>query len=281
MAMTLTSRGFSALRLVCGGFLMGVLSVSGVPAWAQTAATLQPTAIDGNRAEAQVIVSGTVPDEATRQAILNRAREVYGARRVVDQLGVGDVIAPANWSQYVQQVMAAPPVRHVTKGQLSIRGNNVDINGEVPSEAHRLQVAADVSALLNPTYLVRNGLNAATSDQSVLDAALANRIIEFEPGSTELRPESQAILNEMARAMRQLGGKRVSLIGHTDASGDRATNIVLSQSRAEAVRTYLTRVGVPGASLVTSGVGPDQPVASNATTDGRARNRRIEFRLTR
>ncbi|MES2887648.1 MAG: OmpA family protein [Pseudomonadota bacterium] len=233
------------------------------------------------RSQAPVIVSGTVPDEATRQAILNRAREVYGANRVVDQLGVGDVMAPANWSQYVQQVIAAPPVRHVGKGQLSIRGNNVNITGEVPSEAHRLQIAADVSALLNPTYLVRNGLSVATSDQSMLDAALANRIIEFQPGSADLRPEGQAILNEMARAMSQLGGKRVSVIGHTDASGDRATNIVLSEARAEAVRAYLTRAGVTAGSLVISGVGPDQPVATNATAEGRARNRRIEFRLTR
>lgn len=267
------------------GWWTAVILVLVAPAGASAQApastvSTPPVGADG-RSQAPVIVSGTVPDEATRQAILNRAREVYGANRVVDQLGVGDVVAPANWSQYVQQIMAAPPVRNVGKGRLSIRGSNVDITGEVPSEAHRLQIAADVSALLNPTYLVRNGLSVATSDQSLLDATLANRIIEFEPSSSTLRTDSQTILNEMAQAMKQLGGKRVSVVGHTDASGDRATNILLSQARAEAVRTYLTRVGIPAGSINTTGVGPDQPIASNATPDGRARNRRIEFRLVR
>jgi OOP family OmpA-OmpF porin len=129
--------------------------------------------------------------------------------------------------------------------------------------------------------VVRNGLSVATADQSLLDTALANRIVEFEPGSANLRPEGQAVLDEMARVIRQLAGKRVNVIGHTDASGDRANNILLSQARAEAVRAYLIKAGVTDGSLVTSGLGPDQPIANNATTDGRARNRRIEFRLER
>lgn len=239
------------------------------------------SAAGGAHPPARVMVSGVVPDEVTRQAILGRARELFGNERVVDQLGVGDVTAPVNWSEYVQRIMLAPPIKQVTKGRLVVRGNNIELMGEVPSEAHRLQTAADVSALLNPTYVVRNGLSVATADQAILASALANRLVEFEPGSANLRPEGQAVLDEMARVIRQLGGKRVNVIGHTDASGDRDTNILLSQARAEAVRAYLIKAGVTDGSLLTSGLGPDQPIASNATTDGRARNRRIEFRLVR
>ncbi len=258
----------------CG--LLVALAWAAMPAGAQVpGAVMAPEA----RSQAPVIVSGTVPDEATRAALLNRVRELYGAHRVVDQLGVGTVTAPANWSQYVQQVISSSSIRQVSKGQLVVRGNDIELAGEVPSEAHRLQVAADVSAALNPTYVVRNGLSVATVDQSMLDAALANRIIEFEPTSATLRPQGQAILNEMAAALRQLGGKRVQVIGHTDATGDRATNILLSQARAEAVRTYLLNAGVTPNSISTAGLGPDQPLATNATPEGRARNRRIEFRL--
>lgn len=250
------------------------LALFGLPSEAQ----VDPQATY-NKSQAPIIVSGTVPDEATRLALLNRVRELYGANRVVDQLTVGNVIAPANWSQYVQQVISASPIQQVSKGQLVVRGNNIELTGEVPSESHRLQVAADVSALLNPTYVVRNGLNVATQDQSLLDAALANRIVEFEPSSAKLRPEGQSILDEMAQVMRQLGGKRVQVVGHTDATGDRATNIVLSQARAEAVKDYLLRVGATPNSITVAGLGPDQPIASNASPEGRARNRRIEFRL--
>jgi OmpA-OmpF porin, OOP family len=72
--------------------------------------------------------------------------------------------------------------------------------------------------------------------------------------------------------------RTVEIIGHTDNSGNRASNIALSQARADAVKGYLVAKGISPQQLTTNGVGPDQPVASNDTTDGRARNRRIEFR---
>jgi len=94
-----------------------------------------------------------------------------------------------------------------------------------------------------------------------------------------LKPAGQMILNEMAVALLQLRGRSVALIGHTDALGARPANVSLSLARAQAVKDYLTAKGVPADSLSTSGMGPDQPVASNATEEGRARNRRIEFRV--
>jgi len=52
----------------------------------------------------QVVVAGTVPDEATRIAVITRMRELYGADRVVDQLALGAVVAPPQWQQYVQKL---------------------------------------------------------------------------------------------------------------------------------------------------------------------------------
>ena len=75
------------------------------------------------------MVAGTVPDESTRQAILARVRELYGNDRVVDQLGVGNLVAPPNWSQHVQRALH-PDIKHVSRGQLSIQGNVLEIKGE-------------------------------------------------------------------------------------------------------------------------------------------------------
>jgi OOP family OmpA-OmpF porin len=69
------------------------------------------------------------------------------------------------------------------------------------------------------------------------------------------------------------------VIGHTDAQGARAANVSLSLARAESVKVYLVGKGLSADRLATSGMGPDQPVASNANEAGRARNRRIEFRV--
>lgn len=250
--------------------IVALWSSAGWCSWAQAATpTLQN----------DVVVAGVVPDEATRSAVLARVRELYGAERVVDQLGVGPVVAPANWSQYVQKLVA-PPLKQVSRGQLSIQGNNIELKGEVGSEAQRQQIASDVATALNPTYAVRNGLRVAAQEQSVLDATLGNRIVEFEAGSSQLRPSGKQILDEMAGAMLKLGGKTVEVIGHTDAQGAREANVVLSLARADAVRGYLIGKGVLPSLINTSGAGPDRPVASNESSEGRARNRRIEFRLS-
>ncbi|MDX9844220.1 MAG: OmpA family protein [Aquabacterium sp.] len=226
----------------------------------------------------QVVVAGTVPDEATRVAVIARLRELYGAERVVDQLALGSVVAPPQWSQHVQKLLS-PSLKQVSHGQLSVQGQTVELKGEVGNEALRQQLASEMAQSLNPTYTVRNGLRVAVQEQAVVDQALANRIVEFEPGSAVLRPAGLLILDEMAAALARLPGRRFEVIGHTDAQGSHASNVSLSLARAQAVKGYLVSKGLPADSLSTSGLGPDQPVASNATDEGRARNRRIEFRV--
>lgn len=236
----------------------------------------------GSHALAQVappvVASGTVPDEATKAAILLRLRALYGAERVVDQLAVGSVVAPPNWSSHMQNLISAP-LKQVSHGQLTVEGNRVGIRGDVANEATRQQVARDLATSLNPTYTVSNGLRVNAPAQKLLDTALGKRIIEFESGQAVIRPSGTQILDEMAAAMAQIGGRRVEVIGHTDNTGARDANLALSLARAGAVRSYLAGKGIAAATIAVAGAGPDQPVADNATADGRARNRRIEFRV--
>ena len=79
--------------------------------------------------------------------------------------------------------------------------------------------------------------------------------------------------------MQKLAGRKVEIIGHTDNQGLRASNQSLSQARAEAVKFHLASKGIHSDLLTASGQGSDRPIASNDTADGRARNRRIEFRM--
>ena len=230
------------------------------------------------QSEAPVVVSGTVADEASKAALLERLRTLYGASRVVDQLAVGTVSTPVNWNDYVQRLLG-PNLKLIKGGQLKVDGNNVSLRGDVESEEQRQKIAGDIAASLNPTYTVNNGLRVAVSQQSVLDEALANRIIEFESGKAALTPAGMAVLDHMAAAMLKLKGVKVEVIGHTDNSGSRASNLSLSQARAEAVKAYVVSHGVAEDSVAVSGEGPDRPVADNRTAEGKARNRRIEFKV--
>ncbi|AOK09115.1 MULTISPECIES: OmpA family protein [Burkholderia] len=241
-----------------------------------TAGTITPP--PANATPGQVVAGGKVPDEATKAAVLQKLRDTYGAANVVDQIEVGDVATPPNWSANVQKLLGAQ-LKQISKGQLKINGTQIEVKGEVHNEAQRQQLASDMANSLNPTYTIKNGLRVSASEQGVLDQTLANRTIEFETGSATLTPQGKQILDQMAAALAKMQNRTVDIIGHTDNSGNRTSNIALSQARADAVKGYLITKGIQPQQMTTTGVGPDQPIAPNDTADGRARNRRIEFRV--
>ncbi len=227
----------------------------------------------------KVIASGSVPDEASRATILAKLRELYGAQNVVDRLEIGGVVPPPNWSENMAKILT-PNLKQVRKGQLQVSGTQIAIKGQVANEALRQQVVSNIATSLNPTYSIDNGLVAGGGEaQGLLDKTLSNRVVEFESGSATLTPAGRAILDEMATAIKQIGTPKVQLIGHTDSQGNHQANVALSLARASSVRNYLIDKGIPADSLSAAGSGPDQPVAANDTAEGRAKNRRIEFRL--
>lgn len=229
-------------------------------------------------ATAMIVVSGTVADEASKARLLARVRSLYGQDRVLDQMAVGTVATPANWDTHVHKLIGSH-LKLLTKGQLTVDGNAVSIRGNVASETQRQELSGQIAASLNPTYSVNADLQVAASEQGLLDAALANRIIEFESGKAALTVAGIAILDQMSVALMKVKGKKVSVIGHTDNVGARSANLALSLARATAVKAYVIGKGIDPASISVSGAGPDRPVASNLSAAGRTRNRRIEFRI--
>ena len=227
---------------------------------------------------APIVVTGIVGDEAGKAAVLGRLRAVFGAGRVVDQLVVGRVTTPANWDDMLGKLIG-PDLKLIKGGQLQIDGSTVSLRGDVASEALRDKIASDLVQGMDPGVKVNNGLRVAASEQGMLDAALADRIIEFESGKAALTDVGKTVLDQMSVALLRLKDKKVEVIGHTDNAGSRAGNLSLSQARAEAVKAYVVERGVKPDMVSVSGEGPDRPVADNRTAEGRARNRRIEFKV--
>lgn len=102
--------------------------------------------------------------------------------------------------------------------------------------------------------------------------------VNFAVNRAVLTDSSHAILDRVAASLRDLPDVRVEVGGHTDSTGGRALNQRLSQARAEAVRDYLISKGVAADRLEARGYGPDEPVATNRTAEGRAQNRRVELK---
>ena len=104
--------------------------------------------------------------------------------------------------------------------------------------------------------------------------------IKFRTDSSEILPESDGVLTEVRETLDEHPEiRRVRVEGHTDNTGDPAYNRELSQRRAEAVSAWLVRHGVDGNRLHSVGVGPDRPIDTNATEEGRRNNRRVEFHI--
>lgn len=105
--------------------------------------------------------------------------------------------------------------------------------------------------------------------------------VNFQVNTATLTADSREVLDRMAAALRANPRLKAEVAGHTDNTGDPAYNNRLSQRRAEAVREYLISRGVAAENLTARGYGPQRPIASNATREGRARNRRVELLLVK
>ena len=103
--------------------------------------------------------------------------------------------------------------------------------------------------------------------------------IRFGAGSANLAPGSSPALNEVAEILKQNPDVTVEIGGHTDNEGPARLNRKISLERAEEVKRYLAARGVPTARMITKGYGEVYPIASNRHAEGRAENRRIEFKI--
>lgn len=104
--------------------------------------------------------------------------------------------------------------------------------------------------------------------------------IFFATGSSKLLPKSFKSLEEVATIMKENPSYKVSIEGHTDNTGGDELNQKLSESRAASVKEYLLTHGVDASKISSAGFGPSNPVADNSTAAGRAKNRRVEMKLT-
>lgn len=103
--------------------------------------------------------------------------------------------------------------------------------------------------------------------------------IFFDNDKDVIKPNSQPVLDRAVETLQKHATVRVRIVGHTSSTGGYRHNIDLSQRRAASVKRYLVEHGVDEARLETDGVGPDQPIDTNETPEGQARNRRIEFTI--
>ena len=113
----------------------------------------------------------------------------------------------------------------------------------------------------------------------MIEQTVALQSVNFEFGSDALTTEAKAILDGIAKSLAAQTAVKVQVTGHTDSLGPQSYNLTLSQKRAKSVIAYLTSTGVAADRLSSEGEGEFSPIASNDTEEGRAKNRRVEFKI--
>lgn len=103
--------------------------------------------------------------------------------------------------------------------------------------------------------------------------------VQFALNSAELSEASRTNLQDLAETLKKYDDTNILIEGHTDITGTRQYNMVLSEKRAQSVADYLKELGVAGKRITTEGYGPDQPVADNNSDYGRQQNRRVEVAI--
>jgi OOP family OmpA-OmpF porin len=123
--------------------------------------------------------------------------------------------------------------------------------------------------------------SAPRAEAPRVEERIVLRGVQFNFDKANIRPSAEVILDEAVRVLKENRDLRVEIAGHTDSVGPEAYNQGLSQRRANAVHDYLASGGIKSSRLSWTGYGESQPVADNASDEGRAQNRRVELNVLR
>ena len=146
------------------------------------------------------------------------------------------------------------------------------------------KATVDHNAYLAQRY-AETAIEAAKFRTAAAQASNAARIITlpgvlFETGKADLNAQGVQAADDLANFLRVRADRIIVISGYTDNTGSARTNAALSAARAEAVKTAVVNQGIKPSRIQTKGLGPSNPVASNASPDGRQKNRRVEVAIS-
>ncbi len=224
-------------------------------------------------------LTGLLPDLRMKERLFGALKAALGANvNLIDKLDVAAGATTPDVDGFAGLFTAAadiPDFRFV------VQGDSLTLTGTALSDEIKAAVGAAAKAGW-PNLRITNNIaikgEAPSCDnlQATVDAGLAAPV-KFQTGSDRLSADGQQQLSAVIPALKACPNVKLTVIGHTDNTGNDAINIPLSDGRARAVAAYLVAQGIPADAVSSKGAGSAEPVASNDTEAGRAQNRRTEI----
>lgn len=237
---------------------------------------LKPAVLSAHWRGENIILSGEVNSQANMDSIVTKANSVFGANRVTSQLRLSD--QRTNLS--LPSSLFSALVEFDDGDSISILGNELTLRGEVTTEDIKAQVEDAFPGTVNNLLTVSEPPGFRNRQcQAQLNNLLTEAKINFQSGKAVIKEDSDELLAEIAKIAESCPDALFEVAGHTDSVGALTLNMTLSERRAQAVVNKLAAMGLDAKRFTVEGYGPNQPIASNQTRDGRAKNRRIEFKI--
>ena len=238
--------------------------------------------------EGLVQLRGRVQNSRSKNSITAFASALFGRKAVENQTRI-DRNLPDGWPKRVLAGLEGLAQLH--HGSVIVQPDRVEISGtgaspDVEAEISRLfsvRIGGKESYKIDVKFdeklvPVERELSGAECSRQI-NAVLTEHQIVFAPSSTTIEAGSQGVIDAIAEIIRDCPDAKFEVEGHTDSQGSEGTNKRLSQIRAEAVVDALLKRRVSVSGLTAKGYGEEKPIADNKTEEGRAKNRRIAFKL--
>ena len=242
-------------------------------------------------------LTATVGSEAEKAALIDALTKKFGADHVAANITVDPDTKPADWLSHLDALL---PLMALPGAEVKLDGARIELSGTAANA--KLGWLERLKSLFGASYQI----GAFNAEQAVADATQSFRsaikdllapdsscvvadvvkvlnlqVINFTSASARVPASAVDDLRQSAQVLMACShnGKaaKLEVAGYSDNVGGDQQNLLLSKKRAESVRAFLVRTGVPADSLTAQGYGDARPVASNDTESGRFANRRIEF----
>lgn len=236
------------------------------------------------RTPTAIRLEGHVTSQAEREAIVGAAKDTFGTLALVDNL----VYASGAPNGFIGAAMVSlHAVSRLGGGKSDISDTTITISGGAYYPTAEGAVADAVLETMPDGFNVALAITVRHPAQPVaplrcrdlLQRALSVGRIQFDGGNADVSSDSFGPLDRVAATIERCRDTTIEVGAHTDSDGSTAQNLELSRARADAIVEYLVDAGVKRERMAAVGYGESSPVADNATTPGKAANRRIEFIL--
>ena len=230
--------------------------------------------------ENELIFSGYMPSKMSRDELFEQVEMIYPNLKITKEVDIGTG-EPKEWESLILVISLL--MEKLDLGMAHIIDKEVVFSGKCQTMQQESEILLYLEEYQGMGFKIKSRVVAMDEAihvcQEKFKELLSNEKVEFEAGKSIVKSSSHTLLKGLVDISVLCPHTKIEIEGHTDSSGDDSKNQELSQRRANAVVAKLFQFGIPLEQMESIGRGESEPITTNETKEGRATNRRIEFKV--